>query len=388
MDHGLPAPACARRASITHLMTHAAVACSVCSASAHAGDIWADRVVYGVHEGHAVYESGVGSPLTFGPVSTNPLWDDPESLPGPPNTLDYDDLTGSGPVPGGFAGGPMRRVHLAWPAWQWGSGDPEHLGQRPGWLDGRRQNGLGLRAGGQAVVEFDDPVVNNPDDGGAYHWGADLIVHGNAYFAADTGIAADANLNAVTLSGAVFEEPITVAVAQSAAGPWYTSGRAADGLFPTQPWAWDRSNAVWTGAAQDWGKPVDPRLSASDFAGISAADAIGLYNGSAGGTAIDLDSLIGPDGEAVSLPWVRFVRFTDPTGTRGEICAVADVPPGLGCTSADLAEPFGVLDLADIGAFVSGFTTGAGLADLAVPFGVLDLADIGAFVGGFSGGCP
>ncbi len=59
-----------------------------------------------------------------------------------------------------------------------------------------------------------------------------------------------------------------------------------------------------------------------------------------------------------------------------------------GCNAADLAEPFGVLDLADITAFVSAFTTADPAADIAEPFGVFDLADITAFVGAFTGGCP
>lgn len=62
-----------------------------------------------------------------------------------------------------------------------------------------------------------------------------------------------------------------------------------------------------------------------------------------------------------------------------------DVPAG--CNAADLAEPFGVLDLGDINAFVSGFVA----QDLAVDLnddGVLDLGDINAFVVGFTAGCP
>ncbi len=54
----------------------------------------------------------------------------------------------------------------------------------------------------------------------------------------------------------------------------------------------------------------------------------------------------------------------------------------------DLAEPFGVLDLADIQAFVAAFASGGSAADLAEPFGVLDLNDLSAFVQGFLAGCP
>lgn len=58
------------------------------------------------------------------------------------------------------------------------------------------------------------------------------------------------------------------------------------------------------------------------------------------------------------------------------------------CNASDLAPPFGVLDLADLIAFVSAFTGGDPAADLAPPFGVLDLADVGAFVTLFLAGCP
>ena len=54
---------------------------------------------------------------------------------------------------------------------------------------------------------------------------------------------------------------------------------------------------------------------------------------------------------------------------------------------ADLVAPFGVLDLADISAFIAGFTSGDPIADLAEPMGVFDLADISAFIESFTDGC-
>jgi agmatine/peptidylarginine deiminase len=58
------------------------------------------------------------------------------------------------------------------------------------------------------------------------------------------------------------------------------------------------------------------------------------------------------------------------------------------CNPADIASPFGVLDLADVQAFIAAFTTADLLADLAPPQGVLDLADVQAFIAAFVGGCP
>ena len=75
-----------------------------------------------------------------------------------------------------------------------------------------------------------------------------------------------------------------------------------------------------------------------------------------------------------AIPGNQFVNLSDPVEE--------------GCNDADLAEPFGILDLGDISAFVGGFTTADPIADLAEPFGVFDLADISAFVSAFSAGCP
>lgn len=77
-----------------------------------------------------------------------------------------------------------------------------------------------------------------------------------------------------------------------------------------------------------------------------------------------------------------------PTGTIywDDFCYVqGDVPQG--CNAADLAEPFGILDLGDIGVFVSAFTGATSEADLDEN-GIYDLNDISLFVTGFTGGCP
>jgi hypothetical protein len=67
--------------------------------------------------------------------------------------------------------------------------------------------------------------------------------------------------------------------------------------------------------------------------------------------------------------------------------------PTQGCTDADVAEPFGILDLRDINAFLDAFLSGDPLADIGGPAGpgsdgVLDLLDINRFVTSFLGGCP
>ena len=64
--------------------------------------------------------------------------------------------------------------------------------------------------------------------------------------------------------------------------------------------------------------------------------------------------------------------------------ALDDAAP---CGDADLAEPFGVLDLADINAFLTAFQNAEPAGDLTCD-GVFDLADLGQFVGAFVAGCP
>ncbi|MEM1186140.1 MAG: LamG-like jellyroll fold domain-containing protein [Planctomycetota bacterium] len=63
-----------------------------------------------------------------------------------------------------------------------------------------------------------------------------------------------------------------------------------------------------------------------------------------------------------------------------------DAPPP--CSVADLAPPFGIVDLADIDAFIAAFLVQDPLADLVPPAGVIDLADIDAFIAAFLAGCP
>ncbi|MEM7754754.1 MAG: GC-type dockerin domain-anchored protein [Planctomycetota bacterium] len=58
------------------------------------------------------------------------------------------------------------------------------------------------------------------------------------------------------------------------------------------------------------------------------------------------------------------------------------------CNIADLALPFGVLDLDDVDTFISAFLAQDAAADLAPPAGIIDLDDVDAFIAAFLGGCP
>ena len=70
----------------------------------------------------------------------------------------------------------------------------------------------------------------------------------------------------------------------------------------------------------------------------------------------------------------------------GSVTLVANGTPG-GCNAADIAEPFGVLDLSDLLAFIEAFGAQVEPADYD-DNGVFDLNDIQLFITAFLGGCP
>ena len=55
---------------------------------------------------------------------------------------------------------------------------------------------------------------------------------------------------------------------------------------------------------------------------------------------------------------------------------------------ADFAAPFGVLNAADLAAYIDLYQSGDAAADLAEPFGVLNFFDLAAYLAGFTAGCP
>ena len=59
-----------------------------------------------------------------------------------------------------------------------------------------------------------------------------------------------------------------------------------------------------------------------------------------------------------------------------------------GCGVADVAEPFGVLNIDDVLAFLNAFASSDPIADVAAPSGVFDIDDVLVFLSGFAAGCP
>jgi hypothetical protein len=172
-----------------------------------------------------------------------------------------------------------------------------------------------LNEGAEIVVKFDHQVLDDPDS----PYGIDLLVFGNSFFVGDGYVNDDTNMNEYMLTGGGFFESIKVSVSQDGID-WYRydSGPYGDNMFPTHAYLWDRENAQWTDTEMDWTKPVNPALTINDFNGISAADAIDLYNGSAGGAGFDLAES--------GYAWIQYIKVEGLSGfAGGEIDAFADV---------------------------------------------------------------
>ena len=139
------------------------------------------------------------------------------------------------------------------------------------------------------------------------------------------------------------------------------------------------------------------------------ADVFEVFVSDDDGQTYVLVETVGPSGDGTSGGWIEtgfnVGDFVDLTSTIRVKFVASDLGSGsvveagiddvrvfgVSCSAdvclADLAEPFGVLDLADVQAFVTAFTSGAMLADLNGD-GILDLADLQAFVVSFNAGCP
>lgn len=177
-----------------------------------------------------------------------------------------------------------------------------------------------LNAGSYITVRFDHKVLDDSEN----PYGIDFIVFGNSFFSTG-GITVndDSDMNETPLNGSGWFEKVTVSVSQDGE-TWYTynDGPYGDAIFPTQAYQWDEENNQWTDTEMDWTRPVNPSLTLEDFEGKTAAGAIAMYKGSAGGTGFDLSES--------GYEWIQYIKVRGLEGefAEGEIDAFADVAPG------------------------------------------------------------
>lgn len=95
--------------------------------------------------------------------------------------------------------------------------------------------------------------------------------------------------------------------------------------------------------------------------------------------AVVIAALDGPSGSAFT--------FSAEPAIDSVLEAIVEIVGPMPCSIADLVEPFGTLDLADITAFVTAFSAADPAGDMNSD-GIFDLADITLFVSTFEAGCP
>jgi hypothetical protein len=78
------------------------------------------------------------------------------------------------------------------------------------------------------------------------------------------------------------------------------------------------------------------------------------------------------------------------TGTQGfALVITGDVAEATaGCTDADLAEPYGTIDIFDVLAFIEGYNSQDPSVDFADPIGTFDIFDVLEFISSYNAGCP
>jgi hypothetical protein len=182
--------------------------------------------------------------------------------------------------------------------------------------------------GGHLTVKFSHPIANDENN----PYGIDFIIFGDAYQIIGEGQEwSNGNPEDTLVSVSVTSEPGIVAVSQDGESWYYfTSGPYADGFAPTAGRQWDDVNDLWT-EELDPTRPVDPNL---NVGGMSLAEMITAYDGSAGGTGFDIGEL--------GLQWIQYIRIEDDPNSEvtTEIDAIADVS-----CCGDYKHPYPVGDL-------------------------------------------
>ncbi len=164
---------------------------------------------------------------------------------------------------------------------------------------------VSIGAGGELIVGFDHYVMDDPHN----PFGIDLLIFGSAFFN-------DSSYPDGTADGIVAESA-RISVSQDGTNWYDIAGLYADDLFPTQ--GYTNTSGPYAGdgtVVSDFTKPVNPSI---DWNGKTYAQILALYNGSGGGTGVDISG--------TGLDYIQYVKvYQDGTdGWSAEIDAFADV---------------------------------------------------------------
>ena len=223
---------------------------------------------------------------------------------------------------------------------------------------------VSIGRGGELVVSFDAPVVDDPRN----PFGIDLIVYGNSF-------CIDASYPEGIVGG-TYNDGGTVDV--SADGVTWVTVPAieADGGLPTLGFADIGPYDVVPGQVPtDHARPVDPTIAIADLEGLTWPELLTVYDGTAGGTRIDL-----ADAGIASIRFVR-IRVAADAPAVPEIDAVVAVRPDAG--QADLNDD-GAVNGDDLGILLNEWGPCSGCAADFDQNGNVDGDDLGFLLGSWT----
>jgi hypothetical protein len=176
-----------------------------------------------------------------------------------------------------------------------------------------------INPGGELTLGFNAPIANDPTD---HVYGMDFTIFGNDFFVNGSG----------GKFGSTYTHPgLTVWVSQDDVNFFQLDvpNGGADDWFPTE----GSGNPLL---------PVNSSLTLSSFVGQTSAQALSLYNGSAGGASFSISWAVDASGNPVDLSSINEIEIVPTTG-YGLVDAVARVEAvpepaamGLFCAGAAL----------------------------------------------------
>jgi|688.fasta_scaffold91690_5 hypothetical protein len=223
---------------------------------------------------------------------------------------------------------------------------------------------VSIGRGGELVVSFDAPVVDDPRN----PFGIDLIVYGNSF-------CIDASYPEGIVGG-TFNDGGTVDVSADGIA-WVTVPAVeADGGLPTLGFADVGPYDVVPGEVPtDPARPVDPTIALADLDGLTWPELLAVYDGTAGGTRIDL-----ADAGIASIRFVR-IRVAADAPAVPEIDAIVAARPGAG--PADLNGD-GAVNGDDLGIMLGAWGPCSGCAADLDRNGNVDGDDLGSLLGSWT----
>ena len=171
---------------------------------------------------------------------------------------------------------------------------------------------VGVGTGGSLTLQINTPIQNNPNN----PFGLDFIIFGHAGFNITNGDYSGGGITDGTLfTGGTSDVRVSVSTDGTT---FYTLNPLltplVDGLFPTD-------------ASGNPLLPVNPALTAADFAGQDLNGMRALYAGSAGGAGFSLAWAMDGNNQSVYLSSVDYVRLEVLSdGTPAYIDAISAVP--------------------------------------------------------------